>query len=44
VNAPYRGYKKNNVKVEYKQTQYVVKEERLNEFENSITLFCDKKV
>jgi len=43
VYAPLGGYKQQNAKVIYKNKNFVIKKEILNEFDASITLICDTK-
>ncbi len=41
VECAIRGFKSNNAKIRYNSVDYVIIEESLGEFRNSITLFCD---
>ena len=43
VNCPLYGFKDNSVIVNYKNKNYIIKEELINEFDSSISLICDAK-
>lgn len=43
INIPMKGFKENNVVINFKGKNYVVKEEVDNPFYSSISLYCDTK-